>query len=126
LQELVEIQTRFWRMFTLCSIIIFMMINKIVGRGALSNQTGRFEPVAREAQSDGWDIPEEQKVLRTTVRVERPRSVISYNKSPDLPFDRSIVRSIPIAGANMAVSIVLPAPHMPIWACLPVWILRQS
>jgi DNA repair photolyase len=77
-------------MFTLCSIIIFMMINKIVGRGALSNQTGRFEPVAREAQSDGWDIPEEQKVLRTTVRVERPRSVISYNKSPDLPFDRSI------------------------------------
>ncbi|HDZ81983.1 MAG TPA: PA0069 family radical SAM protein, partial [Roseobacter sp.] len=29
-------------------------------------------------------------VLRTEVRLEVPRSVITYNKSPDLPFDRSI------------------------------------
>ena len=28
--------------------------------------------------------------LRTEVSIERPRSMISYNRSPDLPFDRSI------------------------------------
>ena len=77
-------------MFTLCSIIILMMINKAIGRGALSNETGRFESLVHEAQSDGWDIPEEQVILRTSVQVERPRSVINYIKSPDLPFDRSI------------------------------------
>lgn len=74
----------------LCSIILLMIINKIVGRGALSNQSGRFEAYEREAQSDGWDIPEEQCVLRTDVQLEQPRSIISYNKSPDLPFDRAI------------------------------------
>jgi DNA repair photolyase len=67
-----------------------MIINKVIGRGALSNQAGRFESLVHEAQDDGWDIPEEQAVLRTSVRQERPRSVINYVKSPDLPFDRSI------------------------------------
>lgn len=67
-----------------------MMINKIIGRGALTNKSGRFETLERHAQDDGWDIPEVTRVLRTDVQIERPRSVISYNKSPDLPFDRAI------------------------------------
>ena len=59
------------------------------GRGALGNAVGRFEPNARIAFEDGWQPPEE-RTLRTEVRIEVPRSVISYNRSPDLPFDRSI------------------------------------
>jgi DNA repair photolyase len=60
------------------------------GRGAVSNRAGRFEAHAREAVDDGWDIPEDLPPLRTEVRVERPRSVITRNASPDVSFDRSI------------------------------------
>ncbi|WP_116598487.1 PA0069 family radical SAM protein [Primorskyibacter marinus] len=60
------------------------------GRAALSRATGRYERHIREAVSDGWDIPEDLPVIRTQVSEERPRSVITYNRSPDLPFDRSI------------------------------------
>jgi DNA repair photolyase len=60
------------------------------GRGAVSNRAGRFEAHAREAVDDGWDMPEDLPPLRTEVRVERPRSVITRNTSPDVAFDRSI------------------------------------
>ena len=60
------------------------------GRGAASNRVGRFEPYARVSVDDGWDLAEEERVLRTEVAVERPRSVITRNTSPDIPFDRSI------------------------------------
>lgn len=61
------------------------------GRGAASNDPGRFERHDRVAVDDGWpggegDLPP----LRTEVREERPRSVISRNTSPDIPFDRSV------------------------------------
>ena len=59
------------------------------GRGARDNAVGRFEANARIAVADGW-APPEQQVLRTQTRLETPRSAISYNRSPDLPFDRSI------------------------------------
>ena len=59
------------------------------GRGAGLNPSGRFE-MARTEEHDGWDIPEERPGFKTEVRIEQPRSVISYNRSPDLPFDRSI------------------------------------
>ncbi|GGO52491.1 radical SAM protein [Roseovarius pacificus] len=41
--------------------------------------------------SDGWDdeMPEE-RMAATVVSEERPRRMITYNRSPDLPFDRSI------------------------------------
>jgi DNA repair photolyase len=63
---------------------------RLRARGAGSNDTGRFEGTSRVAYHDGWDIPEEQHLVRTEVRVENPRSAITYNTSPDLPFDRSI------------------------------------
>jgi len=53
------------------------------GRAALSNHAARFEPV-REEIDDGWDLPEERGVFRTEVAVERPRSVITRNSSPDV------------------------------------------
>ncbi len=59
-------------------------------RGALSNDTGRFEATQRWVVDDGWDIEEAPRLVRTEVRLERPRTAISYNRSPDLPFDRSI------------------------------------
>ncbi len=60
------------------------------GRAAASNRTGRFEPCARVVVDDGWDIPEDTRLARTEVALERPRRVISRNASPDLPFDRSL------------------------------------
>ncbi|MEL7097837.1 MAG: PA0069 family radical SAM protein [Pseudomonadota bacterium] len=65
-------------------------IERARGRGARSNAAGRFEALDREAVDDGWAPDADLPPLRTEVRVERPRSVITYNKSPDLPFDRSI------------------------------------
>ena len=63
---------------------------RLRARGAGSNDTGRFEGAARVAFDDGWEIEEDAHLVRTEVRIERPRSAITYNRSPDLPFDRSI------------------------------------
>lgn len=62
---------------------------RIRARGAGSNAPGRFEGRALAAVDDGWS-PDEERLLRTEVRVERARSALSYNRSPDLPFDRSV------------------------------------
>ena len=81
------------------------------GRGAISNATGRFEQITREDFDDGWgdgredgwtqgqdvdrdpcpdvqDLPPPK--LRTTLTPDASRRIISYNDSPDIPFDRSI------------------------------------
>ena len=59
-------------------------------RGALENATGRYEGSNRVAFDDGWEIEETDRLIKTEVRAEVPRSAITYNKSPDIPFDRSI------------------------------------
>ena len=60
-------------------------------RGALSQIQGRFETEAREAFDDGWSRDEEPLApLATTVTVERARTIIARNDSPDIPFDQSI------------------------------------
>jgi DNA repair photolyase len=60
-------------------------------RGARSFKQGRFETVARESFDDGWTAEEkEAHELKTTVTIERARSILSHNDSPDLGFDRSI------------------------------------
>ena len=63
---------------------------RLRGRGADSNRAGRFEATEREVFDDGWDLTEEDRLVATEVRQERPRSALTYNRSPDLPFDRSI------------------------------------
>jgi DNA repair photolyase len=61
------------------------------GRGAQSNVSGRFEPLAREGFDDGWSEPDEEPArLATTVTAETGRTVITKNTSPDIGFDRSI------------------------------------
>ena len=59
------------------------------GRGAPSNESGRFETQSREAADDGWSA-DEIEPLRTEVTVERARAIITRNESPDISFDRSI------------------------------------
>jgi len=61
------------------------------GRGAISNQTSRFEKQERFAIDDGWTVEEEAATaLNTSLGIDKARSVITYNQSPDIPFDRSI------------------------------------
>ncbi|HET9069487.1 MAG TPA: PA0069 family radical SAM protein [Amaricoccus sp.] len=59
-------------------------------RGAALNMAGRFERLEHVAVDDGWDLAEEIAPLRTEVALERPRSIIARNQSPDVPFDRSV------------------------------------
>ncbi len=75
------------------------------GRGAASNATGRFERETRVRVDDGWtpprplptgaaDIPdtlaEDEARPRTRILVDATRTALTYNTSPDIPFDRSI------------------------------------
>lgn len=60
------------------------------GRGAGLNPSGRFEPQQREAFDDGWQSWEELPPFKTEVQVEKPRTAITRNESPDISFDRSI------------------------------------
>jgi DNA repair photolyase len=67
----------------------------IKGRGAPSGRVPtRFGLAARETDGDWRDVenivdgPADK--LRTTVTEEHPRSILSFNASPDIPFDRSV------------------------------------
>ncbi|MGM4980087.1 MULTISPECIES: PA0069 family radical SAM protein [Rhizobium] len=60
------------------------------GRGAGLNPSGRFEARQRETFDDGWQTLEELPPFKTEVQVEKPRTAITRNESPDIPFDRSI------------------------------------
>ena len=60
------------------------------GRGALSNATGRFEKQYAEPFDDGWEKDEKPETIQTETIVERPKTIITYNTSPDISFDRTI------------------------------------
>ena len=60
------------------------------GRSAGINPSGRFEPVTRHVFDDGWNSIEELPPFKTEVQVEKPRTIITRNTSPDISFDRSI------------------------------------
>lgn len=60
------------------------------GRAALGNPDVRYFSHGREFVDDGWTPQDDLPPLRTEVRFERPRQVITRNTSPDLSFDRSI------------------------------------
>ncbi len=62
------------------------------GRGARSARSGRHEPHVREAADDGWGILERlaSEPLKTQVREETARTIISRNDSPDICFERSV------------------------------------
>ena len=61
------------------------------GRGARSAPDNRFETLSRELTDDGWGSLEQAPTsVCTTVQRDASRSVVVYNRSPDVPFDRSI------------------------------------
>ncbi|RWP25391.1 PA0069 family radical SAM protein [Mesorhizobium sp.] len=60
------------------------------GRSAGINPSGRFEPVSRHVFDDGWNSLEELPPFKTEVQVEKPRTIVTRNESPDISFDRSI------------------------------------
>ncbi len=67
----------------------------IRGRGAQSSHVpARFGLAERESDGDWRDVHElvdgPVDKLRTTVTEEHPKSILSFNASPDIPFDRSI------------------------------------
>lgn len=72
------------------------------GRGAISNIQGRFELQLREGFDDGWapscngdestraDEADDEPALRTQITEEFARSILTRNKSPDVPFNVSL------------------------------------
>ncbi|RZV45569.1 MAG: radical SAM protein, partial [Sphingomonadaceae bacterium] len=67
----------------------------MTGRGATRNATPtRFNLNDREEDGDWLDDREDidgaPPPLRTTVTIERPKTIIARNRSPDIPFDRSL------------------------------------
>lgn len=61
------------------------------GRGATLQIEGRFEQATRERFDDGWNtVDEELPPFHTTVTVERAKTVLQRQNSPDLPFDYSL------------------------------------
>lgn len=64
------------------------------GRAATNNRaSSRFKLPDRETDGDWLDaegIGDELPPLSTTVTIETPRTILTRNQSPDLPFDRSV------------------------------------
>lgn len=61
------------------------------GRGSASRPDQRFQELQREWIDDGWgSLDELPEKVATTLEVDHARSIISYNDSPDVGFDRSI------------------------------------
>lgn len=65
------------------------------GRGAPGNRTPTRFNLAERLPDGDWldareDVDGETPALRTTVTIERPKSIIATNRSPDIPFDHSI------------------------------------
>lgn len=79
----------------------------VKGRGASFNPENRFRREQREPVDDGWAfapypapaaaepganefVGDAPAPLKTEVRIQRARSIISRNESPDIPFNQSI------------------------------------
>jgi DNA repair photolyase len=64
----------------------------VKGRGATFNPANRFRADAREPYDDGWepDTDDAPPPRRTTVTIQRARTIVARNDSPDIPFTQSI------------------------------------
>ena len=62
------------------------------GRGAVSNPKSRLDRIERIREHDGWWISEDEILenLQTQLVPDTSKTIISFNKSPDIPFDRSV------------------------------------
>ena len=64
--------------------------NKIKGRGTTSEIDPRYLAYTRNDFDDGWFRDDDINKIPTTVTLEKPKTIISHNQSPDIPFDISI------------------------------------
>jgi len=64
--------------------------NGIRGRGTSESPDARFLDTTRNAVDDGWDGMDPPNPVQTTVTQEHPKTIISHNQSPDIPFEASI------------------------------------
>ncbi len=62
----------------------------IKGRGTANRVDVRYLESTREPVDDGWGGLEEPKPVPTTVTLEKPKTIITHNQSPDIPFTASI------------------------------------
>ena len=63
------------------------------GRGAISNRAGRFDDCQHVPVDDGWPAGETEEFatgLRTTVSRDTARTILTRNRSPDVPFEVSV------------------------------------
>ncbi|OAM53154.1 DNA repair photolyase [Methylovorus sp. MM2] len=61
------------------------------GRGASSNHASRFDAAHHAEIDDGWDnLTNALGSLRTEVLIDNTKSIINWNKSPDISYDRSV------------------------------------
>lgn len=61
---------------------------ELKGRGAVTNPTNRFKQITFERDED-WD-PQGDVAPRTVFLRDNSQTIITYNTSPDIPFDASI------------------------------------
>ena len=67
-----------------------MITKSIKGRGTANRVDARYLETTRCTIHDDWDIAEDVSPVHTTVTVEKPKTIISRNQSPDIPFEASI------------------------------------
>jgi DNA repair photolyase len=64
---------------------------RIKGRATVNNPANRFSDTHHEAFDDGWGAQGDDPDAPTTELIpDASRSVLVYNQSPDVPFDRSV------------------------------------
>lgn len=59
------------------------------GRGTADIPDGRYNAMQRQRVNDGW-FQQPADAPRTRVSMETPKSIITRNQSPDLPFSQSV------------------------------------
>ncbi len=70
--------------------------SRLKGRGANSNPASRYLAVHSVTESDGWEATAAElaaganTAIATELYPDRTRTLITRNRSPDIPFDRSI------------------------------------
>ena len=72
-------------------------VNSVHGRGAVTNDSGRFERFTRVPFHSDTYVPglqnDSEKIadrLSTEILPENPKKILTKNMSPDVPFDQSI------------------------------------
>ena len=63
---------------------------KMKGRGTSSKVDARFLEHERQEFDDGWTPEPEARAVPTEIFQETPRTIITRNQSPDIPFETSI------------------------------------